>query len=112
MKRLIFALSLAFLVGLFALSGAVTHAYGFNDSSAQAQLTAHESYRTVAWHRYWRDDRDFDRPYVRHYYSYPVPYYSYYAPYYGYYYDPYPYPYTYYEPGFSFDVPFFHFHTY
>ena len=77
------ALSLAFLVGLFALSGSATHAYAFNNSSDQAQLTASGSYRTVAWHRYWRDDHDFDRPYVRHYY------YDYYDPYYDY---PYPIP--------------------
>jgi hypothetical protein len=96
MKRLMFALSLAFLIGLFALSGSATHAYAFNNSSGQAQLTVPGSYRTVAWHRYWRDDdRDFDRPYVR--------YYDYYGPY-----NYYPYPYTYYYgPGFSFDSPFF-----
>ena len=100
MKRLIFALSLAFLIGLFALSGPATHAYAFNNSSDQAQLTASGSYRTVEWHRYWRDDRDFDRPYVRHYYDY-----EYYDPYYGY---TYYYPYTYYYgPGFSINVPFF-----
>jgi hypothetical protein len=100
MKRLIFALSLAFLVGFFALTGSTTHAYAFNNSSDQAQLTASGSYRTVDWHRhhYWRDDRDFDRPYVR-YYSY-----DYYDPYYY----GYPYPYTYYYgPGFSINIPFF-----
>ena len=105
MKRLILTLSLAFLVGLFALSGSTTHAYAFNNSSDQAQLTASGSYRTVAEHREWRDwrdDRDFDRPYVRHYY------YDYYDPYYGY-----SYPYTYYYgPGFGVDVPFFHFRVY
>ncbi len=101
MKRLIFALSLAFLVGLFALSGSITHAHAFNNSSDQAQLTAHESYRTVAWHQYWRDDHDYDRPYVKNYY------YGYYDPYYYGYYDPY---YTYYYgPGFSFNTPFFGF---
>ncbi len=99
MKRLIFALSLAFLIGLFALSGPATHAYAFNNSSDQAQLTASGSYRTVEWHRYWRDDRDRDRPYVRHYD------YDYYDPYYGYsYYYPYNY---YYGPGFSINTPFF-----
>jgi hypothetical protein len=101
MKRLIFALSLAFLVGLFALSGPATRAYAFDNSSDQTQLTASGSYRTVEWHRYWRDDRDFDRPYVRHYYDY-----DYYDPYYGYTYY-YPYPYTYYGPGLSINVPFF-----
>ncbi len=100
MKRLIFALSLAFLVGLFVLSGPTTHAYAFNNSSDQAQLTATGSYRTVEWHRYWRDDRDLDTPYVRHYYDY-----DYYDPYYGY---TYYYPYTYYYgPGFSINTPFF-----
>ncbi|MGA2400696.1 MAG: hypothetical protein ABSG91_03185 [Syntrophobacteraceae bacterium] len=101
MKRLIFALSLAFLVGLSALSGPATHVYGSNNSSEQAQLAAHGSYRTVEWHRhhYWRDDRDFDRPYVRHYYYYD----GYYDPYYDYHY-----PYTYYYgPGFSVNTPFF-----
>lgn len=97
MKRLILTLSLAFLVGLFALSGSTTQAYALNNSSDQAQLTASGSYRTVASRRYWRDDRDFDRPYVRHYY------YDYYDPYYDY-----PYPYTYYYgPGFSINTPFF-----
>ena len=102
MKRLIFALSLAFLVGLFALSGPATHAYAFNNSSDQAQLTAHGSYRTVEWHRYWRDDRDFDRPYVRHYYDYDLLCY----PYYVHLLLPLPYDY-YYGPGFSINTPFF-----
>ncbi len=103
MKRLIFALSLAFLVGLFALTGPAKHAYAFNNSIDQAQLTASGSYRTVEWHRYWRDDRDYDRPYVRNYY-FSDPYYGY--PYSYTYYYPYPYTY-YYGPGLSINVPFF-----
>jgi hypothetical protein len=101
MTRLILALSMAFLVGLFAIPGYNATAQGFADSSDRAQLAAPGSYRTVAWHRYyhreyWRDDDDFDRPIVRRYYYDPDPYY----------------PYTYYyEPGFSVDVPFFSFHV-
>jgi hypothetical protein len=38
----VLTLSLAFLVGLFALSGSATHAYAFNNSSSQAQLTPPE----------------------------------------------------------------------
>jgi hypothetical protein len=99
MRRLILALSLAFL--LLAVPGFTWIAYGFADSQPQAQLTA-PSYHTVDWDRvqyryhYWR--HDYDRPY----------YYGYYDPYYAY-----PYPYTYYYgPGFSVDVPFFHFGIY
>ncbi len=125
MSRLMLAMSLAFLVGLFAMPGHATNAYGFTGSSDQAQLAAPGSYRAVAWHRYWSDDdsdrpivredrsvvrdsdgrivsedrrivRD-DRPVVRRYY---------------YDHDPY-YPYTYYYgPGLSVDVPFFHFHAF
>ncbi len=97
------ALSLALM--LLAVPGFTWTAEGFDNSQLQAQLTAPSqlaasSYRTIYWtrdrygYRYWREDRDYDRPY----------YYGYYDPYY-------PYPY-YYDPGFSVDVPFFHFHVY
>ncbi len=102
MKRLILAFSLAFLIGLFAVSGFAMTAYAFDNSPVQAQLTSPGSYQTVAWHRYYRDRyyRDYDGPYYQ---------YGYYDPYY---YD-YPYPYTYYYgPGFGVDVPFFHFRIY
>ncbi len=99
MKRLIFTLSLAFLVGLLAFSSSTTPAYGFNNSSDRVQLAATGSYQTVEYrHHYYRDRDDYDRPYVRHYYN------DYYYPYY----DPYYYPYTYYYgPGFSINTPFF-----
>ena len=94
MKRLLYALSLMLLVGLFALSGPTTRAHAYNISSNQAQVTTHSSYETVAWHRYWADDDDFGGPYVQYYYE----------PYY------YPYPYSYYYgPGFSINTPFFGF---
>ena len=100
MKLLIFALSLALLVGSFALAGSPAQAYGVNNSGDQAQFAASGSYRTVDWHQgyYGQEDRDFDSPYEGHYYHY-YPYYSYYD---------YPYPYAYYYgPGFSINTPFF-----
>lgn len=93
MKPLLFALSLVLLVGVFAFSGLATHAYAFNNSGGQAQLTASQSYRTVAWHDHYRH---------RYYYDYYDPYY------YGYTYYPYPYSY-YYGPGISINTPFFGF---
>jgi hypothetical protein len=92
MKRLIFVFSLALLVGLFALSGgSATHAYAFNHSTVQAQLTSPSTYKTVE-HRYYRDDDRYYRSY------------GYYYPYY------YPYPYTYYYgPGLYINTPFFGF---
>jgi hypothetical protein len=105
MKRLIIlGLSLAFLVGSFAIPGFTTTAHAFDNSRNQAQLTASASYRTVGWVQ----ERDFDAPpAVRHYYySEPEPpvvhEYRYYEP------EP---PVYYYEPGFSIDVPFFSFHA-
>ena len=54
MTRLTLTLSIVFLIGLFALSGSATRAYGFDSSDAP--------YRTVSWHSYWVDD---DAPMVR-----------------------------------------------
>ncbi len=109
MKRLIFTLSLAFLVGSFALIGLSTTAQGFSTTRDQAQVATPGSFRTVDWVR--RDyvvERDFDRPVVREYYEEaPVvreriieepqiveeP------------------PVYYYEPGITVGVPFFSFHV-
>jgi hypothetical protein len=82
MKRLIFALWPAFLVGLFAVSVFFAHAHANYISSDQTQLMAQGSYHTVPSHRDQRDNRDFDRSYDQYYHDYYYPYY-------------YSYPYTY-----------------
>jgi hypothetical protein len=87
MRRLVFALSVALLVGSFALSGNPMHAYGFTASGEHAQIAAPGDYRTVDWNRdsYGQEDHDFDRPVVGHCHC---------APYYFDYYYSYPYPCT------------------
>ncbi len=98
MKRLIMALSLVFLIGMFAFSGFGAFAYGFSGSSDQARLKAPSSYQTIEYRRVYRD-RDYDRDYYYRDYDY-----GYYDPYY------YSYPYTYYYgPGVSINTPFFGF---
>lgn len=81
MKRMIFALSLVFLVGLFALSMTSAPAFAHQNSSYQTQVTAQGHFQTVDW-----DDYYYYRPY-----------------------NPYPYTY-YYGPGFSINTPFFGFY--
>ena len=126
MKRLIFVFSLALLIGLFALPGSVIFSYGASNSSDQGQVTVPESnqeqmtspraqeqatapkakahaktktHRKTASHRrYYRDYRDYDRPYARYPGGYYDPYYN------GYYPRNY-----YYGPGIGVDTPFFGF---
>ena len=115
MKRLVFAFSLALLIGLFALPGSVMLSYGAGNSSDQGQVAAPESnqgqvtapkakgqvkaktHRKATSHkRSYRDDRYYDRSYTRDPRGYYDPYYDDYHYRRGYYYG----------PGISIDVPF------
>lgn len=80
MKRLIFALSLTVLIGLFAVSWPGANAYALNSSSGQVLLAQPSAYQTVQYYYY-------------------TPYYDYYGPSYGYYNG----------PGFYINTPFFGF---